>query len=315
MRVLITGGAGFIGSHLVDRLLQLSGETPHTTPDILIYDNMRRGRHAHLEPHLRAGRVQLIEGDIRDEAALRHALSGVEIVFHLAAQANVIGSETDRDYAFSTNVVGVYNVLKASEAVGVRRVLFSSSREVYGEAQTLPVCEDAPLAPKNAYGASKVAGEMYFRVAQAREALETVIFRLANVYGPRDSERVIPLWLERARRGEELLLYGGDQVIDFVWVRDVVEAFAQAAFAGRERVVGQTINIGTGQGTPIAELARRIVALSGSGSQLQILPARGAEVRRFVADPSRMKAVLGLEPAPPLAHLPEMLAVKSAPGL
>ncbi len=310
MRVLITGGAGFIGSHLVDRLLHYSGEPSGAAPDILVYDNMRRGRRAHLEPHLSAGRVQLIEGDIRDETALQRALSGVEIVFHLAAQANVIGSEADRDYAFSTNVVGVYNVLKAAEAAGTRRVLFSSSREVYGEAQTLPVREDAPVAPKNAYGASKVAGEQYFRVAQAREALETVIFRLANVYGPRDSERVIPLWMERARRGEELLLYGGDQVIDFVWVQDVVEAFAQAAFAERGRVVGQTINIGTGQGTPIADLARRIVALSGSASQLQILPARGAEVRRFVADPARLKAVLGLEPDPPLAHLPEMLVAR-----
>jgi UDP-glucose 4-epimerase len=269
---------------------------------------MRRGRRAHLEPHLSAGRVRLIEGDIRDETALQRALDGVEIVFHLAAQANVIGSEADRDYAFSTNVVGVYNILKASESAGVRRVLFGSSREVYGEAQTLPVREDAPVAPKNAYGASKVAGEQYFRVAQAREALETVIFRMANVYGPRDSERVIPLWMEHARRGVDLLLYGGDQVIDFVWVQDVVEAFVQAAFAERERVVGQTINIGTGQGTPIADLARRIVALSGSESQLQILPARGAEVRRFVADPTRLKAVLGLEPDPPLAHLPEMLA-------
>lgn len=309
MRVLITGGAGFIGSHLVERLLRCAGEQPGAALDILVYDNMRRGRRAHLEPHLSAGRVHLIEGDIRDEAALLRALSGVEIVFHLAAQANVIGSEADRDYAFSTNVVGVYNVLKAAEAAGARRVLFSSSREVYGEPQTLPVPEDAPLAPKNAYGASKVAGEMYVRVAQAREALETVVFRLANVYGPRDSERVIPLWMERARRGAELLLYGGDQVIDFVWVQDVVEAFAQAAFAETERVVGQTINIGTGQGTPIADLARRIVALSGSQSDLQMLPARGAEVRRFVADPTRLKAVLGLVPDPLLAHLPEMLAV------
>jgi nucleoside-diphosphate-sugar epimerase len=310
MRVLITGGAGFVGSHLVDRLLQVPDGTGHAAPDILVYDNMRRGRRAHLEPHLHAGRVCLIEGDIRDEAALRRALNGVEIVFHLAAQANVIGSEVDRDYAFSTNVVGVYNILKASEAAGARRVLFSSSREVYGEPATLPVREDAPIAPRNAYGASKVAGEQYFRVAQAREALETVIFRLTNVYGPRDSERVVPLWIERARRGEDLLLYGGDQVIDFVWVQDVVEAFVLAAFAERQTVVGQTINIGTGVGTPIADLARRIVALSGSESQLHILPARGAEVRRFVANPARLKAVLGLEPAPSLAYLPAMLATQ-----
>lgn len=307
MRVLITGGAGFIGSHLVDRLL--AAERPQHEPDyeIIIFDNLRRGRRAYLEPHLSAGRVRLIEGDIRDGAALQEAMQGAEVIFHLAAQSNVIGSEADPDYAFTTNVIGTYTLLKAAESVGARRVIFTSSREVYGEPETLPVREDAPLAPKNAYGASKVSGEMYFRIAQARQALETVLFRLANVYGPRDSERVIPLWIERARRGEELLLYGGDQVIDFVWVGDVVEALAQAALAERECVVGQPINIGTGTGTPIAELAQQIVALSGSQSELHWLAAREREVRRFVADGGLLNRILGLKPAPPLAYLPTMI--------
>lgn len=308
MRVLITGGAGFIGSHLVDRLLTARGTDHDPAFEIVVLDNLRRGSHAHLEPHLSAGRVSLLEGDIRDERALREAMRGVEIVFHLAAQANVIGSEADRDYAFMTNVVGTYTVLKVAEAAGARRVIFSSSREVYGEAKTFPVHEDAPLAPKNAYGASKVAGEMYLRVAQARNALETVILRLANAYGPRDSERVIPLWIDRARRGEELLLYGGDQVIDFVWVGDIAEAFALAALADRQVIAGQTINVGTGVGTPIDALAQRILDLSGSPGGMRQLPARGVEVRRFIADPGRLKTILGLEPEPPLAHLPEMLA-------
>ncbi len=310
MRVLITGGAGFIGSHLVDRLLAAPSSVA-AAPEIIIFDNLRRGRRAHLEPHLSVGRVRLIEGDIRDEAALSDALRGVGIVFHLAAQSNVIGSEADPDYAFTTNVVGTYTLLKAAESAEVRRIIFTSSREVYGDPATLPVREDAPLAPKNAYGASKVAGEMYFRIAQAREALETVIFRLANVYGPRDSERVIPLWIERARLGEELLLYGGDQLIDFVWVGDVVEALALAALADRELVVGQTINVGTSIGTPIAELAQRILTLSGSDSELRRLPARSIEVRRFSADPTRLQALLGLRPEPDLAHLPAMVAAQT----
>lgn len=312
MRVLITGGAGFIGSHLVDRLL--NGQARGSAPDIelVVLDNLRRGRCAHLEPHLSAGRLRFFEGDIRDEATLREAMRGVEVVIHLAAQSNVIGSEQDRDYAFTTNVVGTYTALKVAEAAGVRRFLFSSSREIYGEPETLPVREDAPLAPKNAYGASKVAGEMYVRIAQARNALETVIFRLANVYGPRDSERVIPLWLDRARRGEELLLYGGEQIIDFVWVGDVVEALAQAALADRQVIAGQTINIGTGIGTPLVEVARRILALSKSSAGMRTVPAREVEVRRFVADPARLKAVLGLKPEPPLTHLPDMLASYAA---
>jgi UDP-glucose 4-epimerase len=308
MRVLITGGAGFIGSHLVDRLLAPPSGVSQTGYEIVVFDNLRRGSPEHLAAHLASGRARLIIGDIRDEAALGAACQGVEVVFHLAAQANVIGSEADRDYAFTTNVVGVYTLLKVAEAAGVRRILFSSSREVYGEPDALPVPEDAPLAPKNAYGASKVAGEMYLRIAQARQALETVIFRLANVYGTRDSERVIPLWLGRARRHEDLLLYGGDQIIDFVWVGDVVEAFVLAAQAEQARVVGQTINIGTGAGTPLAVLARRILTLSGSRGGLRIVPARSVEVRRFVADPTRLKTILGLDPAQPLAHLEELLA-------
>lgn len=311
MRVLITGGAGFIGSHLVDRLLAgpQSGEPAY---EIVVFDNLRRGRRAHLEPHLSAGRVRLIEGDIRDEVALSAAMQGVELIFHLAAQANVIGSEADKDYAFTTNVVGTYTLLKTAERAGARRVIFSSSREVYGDPETLPVGEAAPLAPKNAYGASKVAGEMYFRIAHAHQALETVIFRLANVYGPRDSERVIPLWLERARHGEDLLVYGGDQVIDFVWVGDVVEALALAARADQQ-LVGQIINVGTGVGTPILELAQHILALSGSQSKLRQVPARSVEVRRYVADARRLADLLGLEPEPNLAHLPAMVAVQADP--
>lgn len=307
MRVLITGGAGFIGSHLVDRLLKEQARGRAPAPEIVVLDNLHRGRRAHLEPHLSAGRIRFFEGDIRDETMLGEAMRGVEIVIHLAAQSNVIGSEQDRDYAFTTNVVGAYTTLKVAEAAGARRFIFSSSREIYGEPETLPVREDAPLAPKNAYGASKVAGEMYLRIAQARHALETVIFRLANVYGPRDSERVIPLWIDRARRGEELLLYGGEQIIDFVWVGDVVEALAQATLAEHQGIVGQTINIGTGIGTPLIEVARRILTLSTSAAGMRTLPARAVEVRRFVADSSRLQSLLGLKPEPPLTHLPEML--------
>lgn len=309
MRLLITGGAGFIGSHLVDRLLKSEPGQHDQDYEIVVFDNLRRGRRAYLEPHLSSGHVRLVEGDIRDEAALQAALQKVEIVFHLAAQSNVIGSEEDRDYAFTTNVVGTYTLLKAAESNGVRRVIFTSSREVYGEPESLPVREDAPLAPKNAYGASKVAGEMYFRIAHARDVMETVVFRLANVYGPRDSERVIPLWIERARRGEELLLYGGEQVMDFVWVGDVVEALVHAAQADREAVVGRPINIGTGTGTPIAELAQRILALSNSNSRVRRLPARNVEVRRYVADPDYLKRTLGLKPEPSLLYLPTMIAL------
>ena len=154
-RILITGGAGFIGSHLVDRLAL------DPSNHLIVLDNLRRGRLANLEPM--TDRVEFIQGDICDRSVVERAVQGVDLVYHLAAQSNVLGAVTDIDYSFRANVVGTFEVLKAAAEAGVRRLVFSSSREVYGDPQTLPVPESAPISPKNAYGASKAAGEMYCR--------------------------------------------------------------------------------------------------------------------------------------------------------
>jgi UDP-glucose 4-epimerase len=188
MRVLVTGGAGFIGSHLVDALVGRGDE-------VLVLDNFRRGLMKHIDGHVSAGRVHLIRGDIRDEAAVSGAMSGVELVYHLAAQSNVLGAVQDMDYSFSTNVVGTFNVLKAASAAAVRRVVFSTSREVYGEPDEIPVQERAPLRAKNPYGASKIAGELYCGVWETATSMDCKVLRFANVYGPRDRDRVIPHWL------------------------------------------------------------------------------------------------------------------------
>jgi nucleoside-diphosphate-sugar epimerase len=167
------------------------------------------------------------------------------------------------------------------------------------------VDEDHPLDSKNTYGASKVAGEVYCRVFASNLGLETAILRLSNVYGPRDYGRVIPLWLERANRGENLIVYGGQQVIDFVWLDQIVEALLGAS---RADIVGQPVNVGSGQGTPILNLAERILQLVPTISRLDLQPARAVEVAKFTARVDRMRALLGLEPpADPLFGLPQLV--------
>jgi UDP-glucose 4-epimerase len=219
----------------------------------------------------------------------------------------VLGAVADLDYSFGTNVVGTFNVLTAAREAGVERVVFSSSREVYGEVERLPVDESQPFDPKNAYGASKVAGEVYCRIFQRTYGLDVSVLRLANVYGPGDSGRVIPLWLDAARSREDLLIYGGQQLLDFVPIATVVTALRRAA---ETPLGGQPVNVGTGIGTTLQQLAARVEALPGTRVCVHMLPARPVEVTRFVADVTRMRTLLGIEPpADPLADLSAMWGI------
>ena len=281
MRVLVTGGAGFIGKHLVAALLNAGN-------DVVVLDNLRRG-----DREVVPTEAEFIKGDIRDRSTLRDAMQNCERVYHLAAQSNVMGAQTDLDYSFTSNVVGTYHVLSCAAELGVRRVVFTSSREVYGEVEQLPVAEDHPTSPKNAYGASKVAGEAYCRVIEATYPLDVNVVRLANVYGPGDRDRVIPIWLDRAAHGENLELFGGQQVLDFVPVSVVVSALLRA---GEISLNGTPVNVGSGQGTSLKDLARQIQMLPGAHVKVNVLPARSVEVTRFVADVARMQTVLDLQP-------------------
>lgn len=293
MKVLVTGGAGFIGSHLVDALVSRGDY-------VRVLDNFRRGARANLQELGSDREVSLVEGDIRDHEAVVSATAGCEIVFHLAAQSNVLGALTDSQYSVTTNVVGTHNVLAAATELGVRRVVFTSSREVYGEPESIPVPETAPLKPKNPYGASKVAGEAYCSAWNGSAGLECQVVRIANVYGTRDKDRVIPLWLDAAANDRPLLIYGGEQILDFVRVGRVVDALIAAS----ERPPTTAINIGSGQGTPLKDLARRILQAIPGRSELVVEQAREVEVVRYVADVSLMQSHLGVEPdADPLGDL------------
>ena len=299
-RIVVTGGAGFVGSHLVDRLL--AGTQAH----VLVLDNLSRGQLSNLVGHIAETRLEVVHGDIRDSDTVVNALRGATLVYHLAAQSTVMGGVTAAEYTFSTNIVGTFNVLRAAAMCGVERVVFTSSREVYGEPINLPVDEDSPLLAINSYGASKVAGEAYCRAFRRELGLQTTILRLANVYGPRDFGRVIPLWVDQASAGRNLDVYGGKQVIDFVWIGQAVDALVQAAeFDGAL----PPNNVGSGTGTRIVDLARRIRRLADRQGHVGLQPARSMEVTRYIANVERMQQLLKIDPPlDPLAQLPKMFA-------
>ena len=295
-RVLITGGAGYIGSRLAVRLAS------HGVLSITALDNLRRGTEDSLAPE--RGAIRLIEGDIRDAHTLDQVMKGVDVVFHLAAESAVLAAAEDPEYCFAANVTGTFRVLQAAVKNGVKRVVFTSSREVYGDPLMLPVPETAPLLPRNIYGASKAAAEMCC-AAFAANGLEVSILRLSNVYGPGDKGRVIPRFVRNALLGLPLTVFGGEQIMDFVSVDTVVECLLRAGFGP---YLPGPLNIGSGRGIPIVELCERIIEAAQSRSTVNIAPRREVEVTRFVADISAAGKALNLDPPPdPLSGLREIV--------
>ena len=296
MKILITGGAGFIGSHLVDRLAK--GNPGQVT----VLDNFSRGRDEHLASS--RNEIQIVRGDIRDRMLLESVMKGVDLVFHLAAQSNVLGAVKDLDYSFETNVLGTFEVLRAAEAAGVKRVIFSSSREVYGEPTSLPVPETAAIAPKNAYGVSKATGEMYCRLFADR-GMEVIVLRLANVYGTRDRDRVIPLFAEQSLAGKSLTIFGRDKILDFLWIEDLLDVLCKATTCSCPE---SSVNIGSGKGVNLADLAERISALTGNGQTVQVAEERAPEVGRYVAEVGLARKLFDLHcPDDAIEHLPAVV--------
>src|SRR5437867_5396543 len=241
MRVLVTGGAGFIGSNLAERLLSRGAE-------VRVFDNLSTGFRENVSADAR-----LFEGDIRDEAAVRAAVTGVDVVFHQAAHRAVLQSVQDPLSTDLANTHGTLLVLKAAHDAGVRRVVAASSSSVYGGAEQLPTPESAPLIPRSPYAVSKLAGEQYCRVWSELFGLETVVLRYFNVYGPRqrpDSAyaAVLPLFTNALRTGARPIVHGdGQQSRSFAYVDDVVEANLAAAAAPAEACTGKAYNIAGSQ--------------------------------------------------------------------
>lgn len=299
MKILVTGGAGFIGSHLVDQLVRAGHE-------LVVLDNLSRGIRQNIERHILDKKIEFIEGDIRNSALVERACTGCAIVYHLAAQSNVMGAVDDMRYSFETNVLGTFNLLQAAKDQGVKRFIFSSSREAYGEAQYLPVNEEHPLGAKNAYGASKASAELYCRVFNDSSRMEIVVLRLSNVFGVRDFDRVIPIFLDNVRSGKNLVIYGGNQLIDFIPIPFVTKIL-QLCIDNPDAISGP-INVGSGQGTTLFELGTHIMDLYRSKQKILVEPARSEEVVRYTADVNRLQSIFGIDaPTAPLEHLKEML--------
>jgi UDP-glucose 4-epimerase len=294
VKALVTGGAGFIGSNLVDALLARGAE-------VTVVDDLSTGRRQNLEGAL-AGGAELVEADIRDREALERTARerAPEVVFHLAAQIDVRKSVADPAWDASINVGGTANVLEAARAARARRVVFASTGgAIYGEGegQELPLAEDAPLAPEAPYGQSKLAAEGYLSLYERLYGLSGVAMRLGNVYGPRQDPLgeagVIAIFCGRLRDGRRPTVFGdGRQTRDYVYVGDVVAALLAAA----ESSAGGSINVGTGIETDVLELVRQLGELGGAAAfEPEFAPPRPGEVQRISIDPGRAERELGWE--------------------
>ena len=291
MRCLVTGGAGFIGSNLVDALLARGDE-------VTVVDNLSTGRRANLDPALAAG-AELVELDIREGAALSELARErkPERIFHLAAQIDVRKSLEDPAFDAAINVGGTANVLEAARASECGRIVsISTGGAIYGEGegQQLPLPEEAPIAPLSAYGQSKYAAEGYLALYERLYGLSGVSLRLGNVYGPRQDPLgeagVIAIFCGVLREGGRPTVFGdGTQTRDYIYVGDVVSA----ALAAAESDVTGPINIGTGRETSVLELVDALRELGGADDfEPELAPARTGEVQRVSVDPSRAEREL-----------------------
>jgi len=275
-RVLVTGGAGFVGRHLV-QALAAAGHS------VSVLDNLHRGRHSPDIP-------DFIHGDIRDYQTVWQACLGVHTVFHLAAESRVLPAEKNPQYCHSTNIDGTRVLLEACRNTGVRRFVFASSREVYGNVTALPVSEDAPCHPQNLYGQSKLLGE---RQCLNFEGVDVIILRLSNIYGPGDHGRVIPRFIQAAIAGDPCVVFGASKVLDFLWIDDAVGAIVRAAELAPS---GSVLNIGSGRGVGLPAIAQLLIGLCGGISPIVIQSGDPLEVLSYIADIRRARSAIGLMP-------------------
>jgi len=293
MRCLVTGGAGFIGSNLVDALLARGDE-------VTVVDDISTGRRENLSSALAAG-ARLVEADVRDRAALAAAFEAAapEVVFHLAAQIDVRRSTADPAFDAAINVGGTINVLDAASAVGARRVVNTSSGgAIYGEGRVFPAPEDHPVAPESPYGQSKSAAEGYCDLYERLHGLSTASLRYGNVYGPRQDPLgeagVIAIFCGLVREGGTATIFGdGLQTRDYVYVGDVVASNLAAADA---EATGP-FNVGTGIETSVLDLVEALGDLTGGAFPAEHAPERPGEVKRIALDTARARQALGWEPA------------------
>lgn len=285
-KAIVTGGAGFVGSHLTETLVADGWS-------VVVIDDLSTGVKENV---LDDERVTFVQKSITEPALVEH-IEGADCVFHLAAQVSVQKSVEDPAGSHEVNVNGFLKVLEAMRASGVSRLVLVSSAAVYGSNASIPVREGAAFEPESPYGLQKAVSEQYAKLYQSLYGIETVIFRPFNLYGPRQRAEspyagVVAKFVDLALKGEQPTIFGdGSNVRDFLCVHDAVRAFVLGATA--PEAAGQVFNIGTGIGVTVLELAEKIYAFSGKECAPQFEQSRVGDISKSITDPSRIHEVLG----------------------
>lgn len=281
MRVLITGGAGFIGSHLVEHF--------QGRAEVVVLDNLRSGYRRNLDglDHT------FIEGSITDRAVVDQAMAGVDLVFHLAAMISVPESMEKPAECVEINVQGLLNVLESAAAAGARKVVLASSAAIYGDNPTVPKLESMVPEPKSPYAITKLDGEYYLEMFRREGKLDTASLRFFNVFGPRQDPKsayaaAVPIFMQKAFAGEDITIFGdGEQTRDFIYVKDIVAALVHVAT--RPDLHG-TFNVGYGTSMTVNELAADVIRLSSSTSKVQHQSERPGDVKHSRASIDKLLA-------------------------
>jgi UDP-glucose 4-epimerase len=287
MKIVITGGAGFIGSHLVEHY--------QNKASVVVLDNFRTGQRRNLD----GLRCQIVEGSILDQALVAEVVAGADYVFHLAALVSVPESMFELSETVRLNVLGLINVLEASRHAGVKKLCFASSAAVYGENPAEVKTEALSPDPRSPYAITKLDGEYYCDLFQREGWLDTASVRFFNVFGPRQDPKgpyaaAVPIFIARAVAGQALLVYGdGGQTRDFIYVKDIVGALA---FLAETPEASGTFNAGYGGSMSILELAKLVVDRSSSTSPIEHAAERAGDIRHSQASPARLQAA-GWKPA------------------
>lgn len=293
-RILVTGGAGFIGSHIVDRCVAEGHK-------VRVLDDLSNSTITNLEEHIKKQTIEFLRGDIRDPKAVKDSMRNVDVVFHEAAQVSVPLSMEDPLHTDDVNVRGTLNLLAAASDEKVERFVYASSSSVYGDPRNLPVTEDSPLQPLSPYAASKIAGEAYCTSFFKARGLPAVCLRYFNVFGPRQGSNgyasVIPAFIRSLLDDRSMTIFGdGSQTRDFVHVRDVVQANMLAMSTSAP--VGIAYNIGSGKPVTVTELSHLLGQIAGGSSSPPLyMPPRRGDVKHSVADINNAQRLLGYAPS------------------
>ncbi len=295
-KVVVTGGAGFIGSHIVEEGLSRGHR-------VQVVDNLHSGNMENLKPLMASDQLEFTHADILDMPALRAAFQGADTVFHLAALISVPGSMSKPIDYVEVNTTGTLQVLEACRLEGVKNVVFSSSAAIYGDNPTIPKTEDMFPEPQSPYAVTKLDGEYYFDLYRREHGLNATALRYFNVFGPRQDPNsqyaaAVPIFIHRALNNAPITIYGdGEQTRDFIYVKDIV----QANYLAAERPVGGLFNVAWGQLITINDLAKQIVEITGSQSVIEYAAERPGDVKHSMADNQKIVSQLGFQATSNLA--------------